>query len=75
MAIYGDESVCITIPSIDHHVNELWLFPIFLDCGYVSGIISFQTCGNEYILYMYVYVGVYMYRDQIKTVCVKCISD
>ena len=39
-------------PSIDRHVNELWLFQIFLDCGYVSAIILFQTCGNEYILYV-----------------------
>ena len=38
-------------PSIDPHVNELWLIPIFLDCGYASAIITFQTCGNKYILY------------------------
>ena len=38
-------------PSIDLHVNELWLLPIFLDCGYVSAITSFQTCGDKYILY------------------------
>ena len=29
------ERVNITISSIDRDVNELWLFPIFLDCvGY-----------------------------------------
>ena len=36
--------------STDRHVNELWLFPIFLDYGYVSAITSFQACGDEYIL-------------------------
>ena len=32
--------VSITIPFIDRHVNELWLFHIFLDCFSLPAILA-----------------------------------
>ena len=51
--IYGEECVNITTPSIDGHVGELWLSPIFHYVLVISNnfVMSFQPCGNKYILY------------------------
>ena len=50
--ILRKECVNITIPSIDHHVNELWLFPIFLDCVGYQQLLCFKLMAINRV-YMY----------------------
>ena len=51
--IHGEECLNITIPSIDRHVNELWLFPILLGwVGYQPLFRSKLVTINIFYMYL-----------------------